>query len=106
MKHIYKLTPVSMYDAQGLESWLEDMAKRGLFLKKFGSIWCSFEKGPAQALRYRVEPDKENEQLKAYAWRKDLCFERAGEKEEREFPMTQQGLEEADTWLQGLFDAL
>ena len=41
MKHIYKLTPVSMYDAQGLESWLEDMAKRGLFLKKFGSIWCS-----------------------------------------------------------------
>ncbi len=57
-------------------------------------------------LRYLVEPDKENEQLKAYAWRKDLCFERAGEKEEREFPMTQQGLEEADAWLQGLFDAL
>lgn len=61
MKHIYKLTPVSMYDAQGLESWLEDMAKRGLFLKKFGSIWCSFEKGPAQALRYRVEPVREQD---------------------------------------------
>lgn len=57
-------------------------------------------------LRYLVEPDKENGQLKAYAWRKDVCFERAGEREEHHFPLKQQGLEEADAWLQSLFDAL
>ncbi len=61
MKRIRKFTPVSMYDAQGLESWLEDMAKQGLFLKKFGAVWCVFERGPAQALRYRVEPVREQD---------------------------------------------
>lgn len=40
MKRVRKFTPVSMYDAQGLESWLEDMARQGLFLKKFGTVWC------------------------------------------------------------------
>lgn len=78
------------------------------FFTEGNTFTGSASKDPAAGLllRYLVEPDKENEQLKAYAWRKDLCFERAGEKEEREFPMTQQGLEEADAWLQGLFDAL
>lgn len=61
MKRVCKFTPVSMYDAQGLESWLEDMAKRGLFLKRFGTVWCTFEKGPARALRYRVEPVREQD---------------------------------------------
>ncbi|MCI8395771.1 MAG: hypothetical protein HFE88_08580 [Acutalibacter sp.] len=78
------------------------------FFTEGNTFTGSVSKDPAAGLllRYLVEPDKENEQLKAYAWRKDLCFERAGEKEEQEFPMTQQGLEEADAWLQGLFDAL
>ena len=31
MRRIYKLTPVSLYDIRGVESWLEDMAKRGFF---------------------------------------------------------------------------
>lgn len=61
MKRVRKFTPVSMYDAQGLESWLEDMAKRGLFLKKFGTVWCVFERGPARPLRYRVEPVRDQE---------------------------------------------
>lgn len=61
MKRVRRFTPVSMYDAQGLESWLEDMAKQGLFLKKFGAAWCVFERGPAQALRYRVEPVREQD---------------------------------------------
>lgn len=61
MKRVRKFTPVSMYDAQGLESWLEDMAKQGLFLKKFGAVWCVFERGPARPLRYRVEPVRERD---------------------------------------------
>ncbi len=61
MKRVRKFTPVSMYDAQGLESWLEDMAKQGLFLKKYGAVWCVFERGAARALRCRVEPVRERD---------------------------------------------
>lgn len=57
-------------------------------------------------LRYRVEPDTGEGELKAWAWAKDVCFERAGEKEERSFPLNQEGLEAADAWLQSLYDAL
>lgn len=57
-------------------------------------------------LRYRVEPDNGNGQLLAWAWTRDVCFERAGDTEEKTFLMTEEGLAELDAWLQGLFDAL
>lgn len=56
MKSIYKLTPVSDYDIQGTESWLQDMALRGLYLKKYRSLFCTFTPGPAKKTRYRIEP--------------------------------------------------
>ena len=56
MKLVYQITPVSVYDVRGLESWLEDMARRGLFLKRLRPAFSTFQRGPAQALRYRVEP--------------------------------------------------
>lgn len=59
MKYVRKITPVSLYDVRGLESWLEDMARRGLFLKKFRPLFCTFQRGPARTLRYRVEPCQE-----------------------------------------------
>ena len=30
MNRVWKLTPVSQYDVAGLESWLSDMARRGI----------------------------------------------------------------------------
>ena len=54
--NVCKITPVSVYDVRGLESWLEDMARRGLFLKRLRSTFSTFQRGPAQPLRYRVEP--------------------------------------------------
>ena len=56
MKSVYKLTPVSDYDIQGLESWLQDMALRGLYLKKYRPLFCTFIPGPARKTRYRIEP--------------------------------------------------
>ena len=56
MKSVYKLTPVSDYDIQGLESWLQDMALRGLYLKKYRPLFCTFTPGPARKTRYRIEP--------------------------------------------------
>lgn len=56
MKRVYKLTPVSLYDIRGLESWLEDMARRGLELKKLRPVCSTFARRPAQAARFRAEP--------------------------------------------------
>lgn len=56
MKSVYKLTPVSDYDIQGIESWLQDMALRGLYLKKYRPLFCTFAPGPARKTRYRIEP--------------------------------------------------
>ena len=56
MKCVYKITPVSLYDVRGVESWLEDLAKKGLFLKWLRPTFSTFERGAPQALRYRAEP--------------------------------------------------
>lgn len=59
MKHrLYLPTflPVSFPDA--METFLEDMAKKGWFLKKVGYFlsFCQFEKGAPAPVRYRLEP--------------------------------------------------
>lgn len=56
-------------------------------------------------LRYRVEPDRENELLLAWCWREDVCFQRAGEKKEKQFPLKQEGLEQIQNWLEENFRA-
>ena len=38
MKTVFKTTPVSMYDIQSLERWLEDRANEGLF-----PVWVNGE---------------------------------------------------------------
>lgn len=55
MKNTYKLTPINQYNIPGLESWLEDLATQGLFLKKFRPLFCTFTKGEPKRTRYRVE---------------------------------------------------
>ncbi len=55
MKYVRKWTPVSSYDIQGLESWLEDLSLRGLFLVKFGTTFSIFAQGVPKRTRYRVE---------------------------------------------------
>lgn len=51
-------------------------------------------------LRYLVRPDLEERKLLAYSWTEDLCFDRAREKQEAEFPLTEQGIEQIQAWLQ------
>lgn len=59
MKHhlfLPTFLPVSFPDA--METFLEDMAKKGWFLKKVGYFlsFCQFEKGTPAPVRYRLEP--------------------------------------------------
>ena len=56
MKYVRKLTPVQYYDVAGAESWLAHMARRGLHLKKFRPLYCTFERGEPREVRYRLEP--------------------------------------------------
>lgn len=55
-KTVRKFTPMDPYDCIALESWLEDMARKGLILQKFRPLFCTFERGEPAGLRYRVEP--------------------------------------------------
>ena len=56
MKYVRKITPAPLSDAEGLESWLEDLALQGLYLKTFRPLFCTFIPGPAKKTRYRLEP--------------------------------------------------
>ena len=48
MKYVRKITPAPLSDAEGLESWLEDLALQGLYLKTFRPLFCTFIPGPVK----------------------------------------------------------
>ena len=62
MKCIRKFTPVSPYDIQGLESWLQDLALQGLYLTRFQPLFSTFVQDTPRRVRYRVEFCKEADQ--------------------------------------------
>ena len=53
-----------------------------------------------EVLRYLVKPNREEEKLVAYSWHSDVCFEKAEEKTQQDFPLSEEGLEEIQRWLQ------
>jgi len=50
---------ISMYSIGAYESWLSDLAARGLFLKKFGFMSGIFEKAEPAQVEYRIDISKE-----------------------------------------------
>lgn len=57
-------------------------------------------------LRYLIRPNREEGKLLCWAWTEDLCFEKAREKQAGEFPLTEEGLSQAELWLRGLYETL
>lgn len=55
MKKIRKMLPVSIYDLCGLETWLEEQAKAGLF-PVFMNSWVTFTPTALPGIRFRLEP--------------------------------------------------
>lgn len=56
-KYVYRLPPCHSFDIAAMETWLEDMAARGLILAK-DSFFCgvaTFEKGQPRRIKYRLE---------------------------------------------------
>lgn len=58
----YRIPPCPAYDIPAMESWLEDMAARGLHLSYDGFFLgtAAFEEGPKKRVRYRLEPTTTN----------------------------------------------
>ena len=56
MKLVRKLVPVDFLDMHGIESWLEDMAAKGLFFTGMGSCFARFRRGRPMPIRYHAEP--------------------------------------------------
>ena len=56
--------------------------------------------GQGTLLRYLIKPDKENALLLAYSWTE------AHEKQEHQYPLSEEGLEQAVEWLESQYAAL
>lgn len=59
---VKKNLPCSLYDIQGMQDWLDEMALQGLFLKEFsyGNDRAVFEMGDPRPVRYRLDPVSRN----------------------------------------------
>ena len=57
IRKAYRLPPCPAYDVEGVESWLSDLAREGLFLERDGIFAgvMSFERRAPQTVRYRLE---------------------------------------------------
>ncbi len=64
------------------------------------------DRNAGTVLRYRACPDTDGEKLLVSAWTADVCFELAREREEAEFPLNGEGLEQALAWLEDRYRKL
>lgn len=57
-KFHYRLPPCPSYDIEGIESWLSELAEKGLFLDPEGYVFgmFQFQKGTPRKAKYRLEP--------------------------------------------------
>lgn len=55
MKYVRKLVPVHPYDIPGMESWLEEQAAQGLYLKRYGPRLCTFTRDIPRTARCRLD---------------------------------------------------
>ncbi len=59
---VRRFTATGIYDLDGVQTWLDDMASRGYFLVRWGRHLCSFRKdNPDPNMRYRLEPVRPNQ---------------------------------------------
>lgn len=51
---VYRPVPSPFYEVEACESWLTDMAARGLFVEKMGRMLARFRRSTPQPVRYRL----------------------------------------------------
>ena len=54
-KYVRRIIPFGSGDIPAVQSWLEDMAEKGLFFKESGLLFAKFTKGEPKKMRYRLD---------------------------------------------------
>ncbi|MDN4607249.1 DUF2812 domain-containing protein [Sporosarcina highlanderae] len=54
-KLVYKVRPNDYWRIGEHENWFEEMAAKGLHLKKLGKMFATFEKGEPKQMKYRID---------------------------------------------------
>ena len=76
-KYVRRIVPFCSGDFPAIQSWLEDMAEKGLFFKENGLLFAKFEKGEPKKMRYRLDfcdvvgcdiPDEKKELYEQSGW--------------------------------------
>ncbi len=62
-RSVNKFKPGSPWKIGVTESWLNAMAKKGLFIEKMGKYFATFKKGEPSDMYYRIEMSKKNDGL-------------------------------------------
>jgi len=62
-KNIYKLKPNSYWEIGKTESWLTDMARKGLYPKKLRRCFAIFQRGTPQDMKYRIDITNDHDKL-------------------------------------------
>lgn len=57
MKYVFKIPAASELDLTGMENWLEELARKGLYLKWYRPFLCCFVRGEPKRVRVRLEPN-------------------------------------------------
>lgn len=85
-----------MFDLDGLLFFTENNIFTGI---------CRRGDKPGEIMRYRVAPDIENQKLLAATWHEDKCYERmtVPPSHEASFPLSEEGLEQIQEWLLGIW---
>ena len=77
-KYLRRIVPFCSGDFPAIQSWLEDMAEKGLFFKEKGLLFAKFEKGEPKKMRYRLDfcdvagcdiPDEKKELYEHSGWK-------------------------------------
>ncbi len=76
-KYVRRIVPFCSGDFPAIQSWLENMAEKGLFFKENGLLFAKFEKGEPKKMRYRLDfcdvvacdiPDEKKELYEHSGW--------------------------------------
>ena len=60
-QYVHRTCPCYQWDVEGIQTWLEDMAAKGLHVEADGAFFgiFSFLKGEPKTVRYRLTPVKQ-----------------------------------------------
>lgn len=107
-KFVKRVIPFESCDIPAIQSWLEDMAEKGLFFKECGVFFAKFEKGEPKDMRYRLDfcdvvacdiPEEKKELYERSGWNVVGDFKNDALSSARKTPTRRRYTQTASCWL-------